>query len=384
VVPADAADEARLVPGIEVLPAATLVEAAQLVRGRRGGRGPIARAELAPAEHAAAVAASPIGDPSPDLAEVRGQAEARRALEIALAGGHALLLVGPPGAGKTLLARTIPGLVPPLDPAEAREATVIASVAGDAPVHGLLVRRPFRAPHHTASYAALVGGGPRLAPGEVTRAHLGTLFLDELPEFDHASREALRQPLEEGRIAIARASGAVVMPARFQLVAAMNPCPCGWLGDPAGRCACRGAALERYQRRISGPIRDRLDLWVHVPRIPPISLLAGPEPESSAAVAERVSAARAVALGRSGGLNAQLSGRTLRATCRLDQRGLTRAVALADGAGLSARATERLLRVARTIADLAGAPAVEVEHLEEAARFRVPPVAAAPGGRAVG
>ncbi len=381
VVPADAVAEARLVPGIEVLPAATLGEAAELIRGRRGGRGPIARAELVPVE---APGQEPPSTASregwPDLGDVRGQAEARRALEIALTGGHALLLVGPPGSGKTLLARTIPGLLPPLAPDEAREATVIASVAGEAPVRGLLVHRPFRAPHHTASYAALVGGGPRIAPGEVTRAHLGTLFLDELPEFDHATREALRQPLEEGRIAIARAGGAVVMPARFQLVAAMNPCPCGWRGDPSARCTCPDAVLDRYDRKVSGPIRDRLDLWVSVPRVPPARLLAGPDPEPSAPVAARIAAGRAVAIERSGGLNARLSGRALRSACGLDRAAQARAIALADGAGLTARATERLLRVARTVADLDGQGCVAVVHLEEAARFRVP--AAMPRGAA--
>jgi magnesium chelatase family protein len=383
-VPADAAAEARLVAGIEVLPVETLVQAAQLVRGRRGGRGPIERAELVPeAPGGVAQVTGPAAPRDyPDLADVRGQAEARRALEIAVTGGHALILVGPPGSGKTLLARTIPGLLPPLDGAEAREATVIASVAGQGPLRGLVAERPFRAPHHTSSYAALVGGGPRLTPGEVTRAHLGTLFLDELPEFDHAAREALRQPLEEGRTVIARASGAVVMPARFQLVAAMNPCPCGWRGDTTGRCACPPALLERYDRKLSGPIRDRLDLWVGVPRVAPERLLGGPDPEPSAAVAVRVAAARALAAARSGALNSTLAGRALRAACALDGRSQARAIALADGAGLSARATERLLRVARTIADLAASAVVGVEHLEEAARFRVPQAAGMRDARA--
>jgi magnesium chelatase family protein len=251
VVPADALDEARLVPGIEALAAATFGQAVELVRGRRvRGHGPMTRAELIPDETARTIPTPSDDEAWPDLADVRGQAEARRALEIALAGGHALLMIGAPGSGKTLLARTIPGLLPPLDPAEAHEATVIASVAGEGPVRSLVTKRPFRAPHHTASYAALVGGGPRLSPGEVTRAHHGVLFLDELPEFDRAAREALRQPLEEGRIAIARAGGSVVMPARFQLVAAMNPCPCE-SGVHQGRSSVAGSGTRSAPKRSS-------------------------------------------------------------------------------------------------------------------------------------
>ena len=380
VVPADAIDEARLVAGIDALPVASLGQAAELVRGRNvRGRGPITRAELIPDEADPRPAPVPADDPWPDLADVRGQAEARRALEIALAGGHAMLMIGAPGSGKTLLARTIPGLLPPLAGAEAQEATVIASVAGEGPLRSLVTRRPFRAPHHTASYAALVGGGPRLAPGEVTRAHNGVLFLDELPEFDRACREALRQPLEEGRIAIARVGGAVEMPARFQLVAAMNPCPCGWAGDPSGRCTCPPGLPDRYAARISGPFRDRLDLWVGVPRVAPTALLAREDGEASAPVAERVAAARRWQLEARGRLAGRLSGRALRGACRLEVGSERAAIRLADAAGLTARATERLLRVARTIADLEGADGVAVRHLEEAARYRVPATAAAPG-----
>ena len=371
VVPLEAVDEARLVRDIDVVGVATLAQAADVLRGRRvAGHVPGLRAELVPDE--VEPPAPDDGPEHPDLAEVRGLLEARRALEIALAGGHGLVLIGPPGSGKTLLATTIPGLLPPLDDAEAREATVVASVAGRGPVRGLVRRRPFRAPHHTASYAALVGGGPRMTPGEVTLADHGVLFLDELPEFDRGSLEALRQPLEDGRVVVARVGRSVVYPARFQLVAAMNPCPCGWDGDPADRCSCASGVAQRYRARISGPLRDRIDLWVGVPRLAPGDLLRAADPEASAVVAARVVAGRSLQLLARGRLNGRLRGRALRAAADLDERAQRRAVALAQAAGMTARGTERLVRVARTIADLGGDDRVAAEHLEEAARYRPP------------
>jgi magnesium chelatase family protein len=294
---------------------------------------------------------------------------ARRALEIALAGGHGMLMIGPPGSGKTLLARTIPGLLPPLDDEAALAATIVASAAGTAPVRGLVRRPPFRAPHHTISYAAMVGGGPKLSPGEVTLADRGVLFLDELTEFDRDVLEALRQPLEEGRVAISRVGRATTFPARFQLVAAMNPCPCGLHPDRA--CRCPDSVVERYAGRVSGPLRDRIDLWVEMPRVPSARLVRGQTPEDSAAVAARIVAARRRQQERlSGRLNATVGGRALRGICRLDRGAERRAIQLAEGERLSGRGTERLLRVARTIADLAAIEAVGVPHLEEAARFR--------------
>ncbi|MEQ1440149.1 YifB family Mg chelatase-like AAA ATPase [Fontimonas sp. SYSU GA230001] len=310
-------------------------------------------------------------EPELDLADVRGQAQARRALEIAAAGGHSLLLVGPPGAGKSMLARRLPGILPPLTGDEALEVAAVASIGRggfDARDWG---RRPFRAPHHSCSGVALVGGGSSPRPGEITLAHHGVLFLDELTEFERRSLEVLREPLESGQITVSRAARQVDFPARFQLVAAMNPCPCGWLGDVSGKCRCTPDQVLRYRAKVSGPLLDRIDLQIFVPRVAAETLRGDAAPaESSAAVRARVVQARALQHQRQHTTNAALHGRALETHARpaaeaenLLQSALARHL-------LTARSYHRCLRVARTLADLEGAQDIGAAHAAEALRYR--------------
>jgi magnesium chelatase family protein len=314
----------------------------------------------------------------PDLKDVKGQESAKRALEIAAAGGHNLLMIGPPGAGKSMLAARLPGLLPPLEPAEALELGMIQSIAGGLRGGGLSRERPFRDPHHSASLPALVGGGVRARPGEISLAHRGVLFLDELPEFNRAALEALRQPLESGHITVARANSHVTYPARIQLVAAMNPCRCGHLAERA--CGRAPRCAEEYQSRLSGPLLDRIDLHIDVPAVSPADLALPPPAEDSAAVARRVTAARARQRARYDRLpaerriatNAEADGALLDEIARPEAEARALLVRAAERLRLSARGYHRVLRVARTLADLEDAPVVARRHIAEALSYRPP------------
>ena len=357
VIPTENGAEAALAGSVEASTARTLLEVCGALAGTRA--------------LPAAVMAPPMPHPVPDMADVRGQAQARRALEVAAAGNHHLLLLGSPGCGKTLLATRLPGILPEASEIEALEAAAIASVSGRGLDPSRWRQRPYRAPHHTASAVALVGGGADPRPGEISLSHHGVLFLDELPEWKRHALEVLREPLESGMVTISRAARQCEFPARFQLIAAMNPCPCGWAGDPSGRCRCSPEQVHRYRARISGPLLDRIDLHVDVPRLPPQDLRPdAPAGESSTVIRARVEQARALQLERSGVPNAQLNHAQTLAFCRLsdaDQSLLERAI---DRLQLSARSMHRILRVARTIADLAGSTHIGTPHLTEALGYR--------------
>ncbi|MBE7471758.1 MAG: magnesium chelatase [Anaerolineae bacterium] len=366
VVPAEDAAEASLIEGLTIYPVETLLQLVDHLTGHK---------KLTPHQPNFSLEADDFPSFATDLAEIKGQEHVKRALEIAAAGGHNMLMSGPPGAGKTLIARSMPGILPKLTIEEALDVTRIYSVADQlSPDEPLVRHRPFRAPHHTVSYAGLVGGGRWPKPGEISLAHRGVLFLDELPEFGTRMLEMLRQPLEDKIVAISRSAGSLTYPANFTLIASMNPCPCGYFGDSVKECTCSVAMVKGYQKKISGPLIDRIDIHVEVPRVPFEKLSSQRVGEPSARVRERVEAARAIQRERFEGTtlqtNADMGPAEIRKFCPIDETSTNLLKAAMQQMQLSARAYHRILKLARTIADLAGAEQIKTAHIAEAIQYR--------------